>query len=306
MAFRLHPGRALGPEVRRVIRDQLAAAIVGARDTTQPAAERAHRARVACKRARAAIGLIRSSDTSRWKQEARALRRAARGVADVRESGVLLATLDALEEQWGDKSDPRTIDHLRQRLLVRSRGPGSGAGAKSPLERFAKRLERAEPRFAYLPLEGDGDFDLIASGVEKTYRRARQAFRRAGKDGSPEAFHTWRKHAKAHDYHLELLQPAWPDVMGNWRRKLQILGRLLGDEHDLVTLQDWLAREWREKADRRNVRDLLEFISARRSELREDALELGRRVFAEKPAALGQRLAAWWAAAAETARDHSA
>jgi hypothetical protein len=93
--------------------------------------------------------------------------------------------------------------------------------------------------------------------------------------------------------------------MGNWRRKLQILGRLLGDEHDLVTLQEWLAREWRDKADRRHVRDLLEVISARRSELREDALELGRLVFAEKPAALGHRLAAWWAAATETARDRS-
>jgi CHAD domain-containing protein len=304
MAFRLHPGRALGPEVRRVIRHQLAAAIAGARDTTQPAAERAHLARVACKRTRAAIGLIRSSGTAGWKQEARALRRAARAVAEVRESGALLATLDALEEQWGDKSDARTFAHLRQRLLVRSRGPGSAAGAKSPLERFVKRVERAEARVAALPIEGD-DFELIAPGIEKTYRRARQAFRRAGKEGSSDAFHNWRKYAKAHAFQLELLQSAWPDVMGNWRRKLQILGRLLGDEHDLVTLQEWLAREWRDKADRRHVRDLLEVISARRSELREDALELGRLVFAEKPAALGHRLAAWWAAATETARDRS-
>ncbi len=35
--------------------------------------------------------------------------------------------------------------------------------------------------------------------------------------------------------------------------------------------------------------------AARRTELREDAIELGRRAFAEKPAALVRRLAAWGA-----------
>ncbi|MBL9213372.1 MAG: CHAD domain-containing protein [Opitutaceae bacterium] len=302
MAFRLDPGRALGPEVLRVIRHQLAAAIAGAQDTELAAAERAHRARVACKRTRAAIGLIRNCDPARWKPESKALRRAARAVAAIRESGVLLETLNGLDEQWGDKQEARSIAHLRQRLLARSRGKGATAGVRAPLALFAKRLQRVATRVADLAVEGD-DFDLIGPGIEKTYRRARQAFRRASRDSSSKAFHTWRKHTKAHAFHLELLQAAWPDVLGNWRRKLQILGRLLGDEHDLVTLQDWLAREWREKNDRRNVRDLLEFISSRRSELREDALELGQKVFAEKPAALGRRLAAWWATAADTARQ---
>lgn len=302
MAFRLHPGRDLSSDIQRVIRRELAAAIASARDSTLPPAERAHRGRVACKRARAAIGLIRSCDVPRWKNETRALRRAARVVAEIRESGVLLATLDALAEQWGDKSDARTVAHLRQRLFARGREARAAAGSNNPLARFATRLHRVESRIAALTLEGGG-FDLIASGFEKTYRRARDAFRHASEDRSAAAFHVWRQHAKAHAYQLELLQPAWPDVLGIWTRKVQILGRLLGDERDLTTLQDWLTREWREKADRRNIRDLLELISGRRSELRDDASDLGRRVFAEKPAALCRRMAAWWTAAAESAGD---
>jgi len=302
MAFRLHPARPLGADVLRVIRHQLATAIAAARRTDLPAAERAHRARVACKRSRAAIALIRSQDATAWKRELRLLLRAARDVGAMREAGVLLATLNALEEQWGDQVESRTLAHLRQRLIAHSREPKSTAGAKPPLERFATQVQRVQKRVAALELEGDG-FDLIAAGAEKTYRRARRAFRCAVEKGTTQTFHTWRKHAKAHAYQFELLQLAWPEVMVNWGRKLRILGRLLGEEHDLATLQEWLAQDWRDKADRRNVRDLLELITARRTELREDAIELGRRAFAEKPAALVRRLAAWWSVAADTARD---
>lgn len=304
MAFRLHPGRAVGAEVRRVIRQQLAAAIAAARAKPLPAAERAHRARVAVKRARAALALIRATENANGKRETRWLRQAARDLGPIREASVLLETLNALQEQWGDKVDSRTLSPLRQRLLARVREARAAADARTShsLERFATRVHRVDKRMAALELDGDG-FDLIAAGVEKTYRRARRAFRRAGQDGSTPTFHRWRKHTKAHAYQFELLQLAWPEVMANWRRKLQILGRLLGDEHDLALLQEWLARDWRDKADRHNVRALLELIASRRTELREDALDLGRRAFAEKPAALNRRLTAWWGAAADTARD---
>jgi hypothetical protein len=91
--------------------------------------------------------------------------------------------------------------------------------------------------------------------------------------------------------------------MDNWIRKLRILGRILGEEHDLANLQHALSRAWREKADRRNVRDLLDLIAARRAELREEAIDLGRRACAEKPAALVRRLEAWWSAAVLRAED---
>lgn len=302
MAFRLHPGRALGAEVRRVIRQQLAAAIAAARSKSLPAAERAHRARVAVKRARAALALIRGAENATGKRETRRLRRAARDVGPMREASVLLETLNALQEQWGDKVDSRTLSPLRQRLLARVREARTAADARNSLERFATQVHRVEKRLVALELDGDG-FDLIAAGLEETYRRARRAFRRAGEDGSTRTFHRWRKHTKAHAWQFELLQLAWPEVMANWGRKLQILGRVLGDEHDLALLQEWLARDWREKADRHNVRALLELIASRRTELREDALDLGRRAFAEKPAALGRRLTAWWGAAADAARD---
>lgn len=302
MAYRLVPGRNLGDQLLRIVHAQLAAAMSAARDSESPLAERVHAARVASKRARAAIILIRGHDAKAWDRESRLLRRAAREIAPLRDADVLPATLDALQEQWGDRIDSRTLAHVRHGLLAGLSRHRNATRAAAALERFANRLEPAAKRVTGASVPG-GEFATLAAGLERTYRRTRRGFRRATREGTVEAFHCWRRHTKAHTCQCQLLQLGWPDVMGNWIRKLRILGRLLGDEHDLANLQHALSRAWREKSDRRNVSALRDLIAARRTELREEAIDLGRRVCAEKPAAFVRRLEAWWSAAVQDAED---
>lgn len=291
MSFRLHPDRDLAREVLRTIRAQIDTALKTAGDPALPGPERAHRSRVACKRAGAAIALIRAHDEATWKREARILRRAIQGLAAIRDADVRVSTLASLQEQPGDKPADRVFARVRSRLRTRS-----GAISRDPFQPFVRRLQPVADRVARVDLAGR-DFGLISAGLEKTYRRARRAFNRAVVDGSVRAFHAWRRHAKAHAYQSQLLHLAWPDLMGPWVRALQAVGRLLGEEHDLALLQEWLAREWRKKATRHQVQDLLDFIAARRTRLRAEALDLGRRIYAESPTAFVHRLAAWWATA---------
>ena len=66
MAFRFQPGSPLGAEIVRVVREQIDAAGEAIADLKPPAAERAHRARVCCKKIRAALQLVRPHQGKAW------------------------------------------------------------------------------------------------------------------------------------------------------------------------------------------------------------------------------------------------
>ena len=93
----------------------------------------------------------------------------------------------------------------------------------------------------------------------------------------------WRKVVKHHWHHLELFTPLWPSVVGAQADEAHRLADLLGDDHDvtvLTELVDELPAELKEQADT----------------LREDALALGARLYADSPNAFEARFRAWWAA----------
>ena len=82
---------------------------------------------------------------------------------------------------------------------------------------------------------------------------------------------------------LELFTPLWPSVVGAQADEAHRLADLLGDDHDvtvLTELVDELPAELEEQADT----------------LREDALALGARLYADSPNAFEARFRAWWAA----------
>jgi len=52
--------------------------------------------------------------------------------------------------------------------------------------------------------------------------------------GESGAFHLWRKSAKYFRYHVEALEPAWPEVLGPLAAAADRLAETLGDEHDFT------------------------------------------------------------------------
>jgi hypothetical protein len=105
-----------------------------------------------------------------------------------------------------------------------------------------------------------------------------------------ERFHGWRRRAKRHYYHLELLDVLPANEAASQRRKeLKLLCEWLGDDHDLAELDRYLARNESE-LDAIAVALLRTLAQNRSNELRARAGDLGKRLFADKPKAFRRSL----------------
>ncbi|MCA8950718.1 MAG: CHAD domain-containing protein, partial [Planctomycetes bacterium] len=127
----------------------------------------------------------------------------------------------------------------------------------------------------------------------RAYRRGRKALRRADATAAPERFHELRKRVKDHLYHLRLLAPICPPLLGARRELADRLADLLGDEHDLTVLAEYAATvdDTLTAVDRVVLAALLE---RRRGELRAALRPLAEWLFAEPTDRLVERFASYW------------
>jgi CHAD domain-containing protein len=132
-------------------------------------------------------------------------------------------------------------------------------------------------------------WDAIENGLHRSYRDAREAMQDVIKHCDVESLHDWRKRVKDLRHQIELLIPAWPDELTKMEEEMHQLSDLLGDDHDLAVLNQSIPESL---AVEREV--LLGLVTARRTHLQRQAIPLGERLFAEKPAAFTKRLHEYW------------
>jgi CHAD domain-containing protein len=130
----------------------------------------------------------------------------------------------------------------------------------------------------------------ICGAVAKIYKRGQRELAKTIADPVPENFHEWRKRVKDIWYQLRILQPLNRMVLQEMAHNAEVLGELLGREHDLVFLLVRLEKESGDKALSDELAQLQKLIGKRCKRLRRDALELGRRFYAEPAKAFAKRI----------------
>jgi CHAD domain-containing protein len=139
---------------------------------------------------------------------------------------------------------------------------------------------RARVRDWHLEREG---LDAVAPGFERGYRRGRRAYRAARGEPSTENLHELRKRTKDLWYAAQIVRPASPKKMKQIARRAHELSNLIGEDHDLAILGQ-RADERRDRfAGETDVGELTRLVEHRRDELRREAMDIGRRLFAKKP-----------------------
>jgi CHAD domain-containing protein len=301
LSFSLDPAAPVAAELRRNAREQLDSARAELSDGARNHHAAIHEARKACKRLRGLVRLARSGFGDKvYRRENAALRDAARRLSALRDADALLETYDGLDERFGAEVDRRRMVPVRRALATR-RAALSEEELGRGIAACRADLEAVRARIPSWPL-GGSDFDVLAHGFKRTYRRARKAMAAAYGAPSSERFHDWRKRVKYHRYHLELLAALWPRQVGGRRKEVRALGGMLGEEHDLAVLEATLAAEAGSfgTASAHLVGGL---ARQRRTELRAAMQPLGMRLFAEPPKALARRFEAYWRAAQSEAAD---
>jgi CHAD domain-containing protein len=285
MTFRLKENEPLAPGIRRIAREQLEKALAeirGELHKNEGAAVRATRKHM--KRARALLRLVqREIGPEIFKGENERLRDVGRAFSGSRDAWVQLQVLQKLAESSGQDegafAETRTALKGEISDLAETFGDEKEA-AVAALQQIGDRLEG-------WPLENLQAEDLCLA-VKRTYRRGRKCFRCAGEDPVAENFHEWRKRVKDFWYQAQIVQTLNETVLCEMAESAKSLGQQLGDLHDLAFFRQRLqARPEFPEAERTL---LLGLICSSERELERITLDLGARVYAEKPGALGRRL----------------
>ncbi|MEQ1610848.1 MAG: CHAD domain-containing protein [Hyphomonadaceae bacterium] len=279
MSFVLAPHETPGAGLTRVIQEQVAKLSVECMEAVQDATAFAHKARVRCKRIRAALRLARPmmaakafrKDNMWWRDQARLL-------SGLRDAGARLEALETLRPFLAARIGTAMTRKLGELFEQQRQATDEAAAIGAFIEGMNKRSETLIPK---LPA---GSREDMTEALGDTYRMARIAMRDALKDEQPELLHEWRKQSKYHALQARLMRSYFPDLLDQRVAGVRDLAELLGEVQDIEVVAAG-AQDWRE-----GPRGFSDVLKARRTALVTGARAAGAALFAEKPKAWAGQL----------------
>jgi CHAD domain-containing protein len=288
MGFRLKLREPLPDGLKRVFREQTESALELCRHPAKQRGVTVHEVRKHLKKLRAAMRLaIPEVGKKRHVREDCCVRKIGRFVSDLRDAQVRLQTLIQLRDDTAKKPENSPFPRIEELLsLERESFSAAFAGWQ---KQAIPQLERVETRLLSWPLE-DLTWKQVCGVVAKIYKRGQRGLAKTIDDPDPENFHAWRKRVKDLWYQLRILQPLNRMVLTEMAHDADVLGELLGCEHDLEFLWARLDTENGDETLRDELAQLEKLIRKRGKRLRTNALELGRRFYAEPAKAFAKRV----------------
>jgi CHAD domain-containing protein len=212
-------------------------------------------------------------------------------LSQARDNEVVNNALEGLLERFGPAASGIQVAPL-QHSLHNGQGRSAHALQAKQLSKIRTALRQSMTRAqAWKPALGE--WECIATGLHKTYARARRALRNAKADRATDALHEWRKQTKYLWHQLQVLTPLATGAIGELADEFHHLADYLGDEHDLAVLRERLAAP-SAGMNETAATALKALIERRREELQDKAFSLGERLCADKPEAFVHRLTKHW------------
>lgn len=295
MAYKLGVDEGVRSGIRRAAGEQLDKAIreLSERIGEDPV-DAVHSARKAVKKERSLLRLARGTmPKQQRRRENAALREAARGLSTARDAEVMVDTLTDISQRYAGQLPEAAFDGIRSELESerddqRQQLISSALGTRAVQELGAVRVRVEDWELRR------GGWRALEPGLQRAYRDGRRAFVRARAGRSAEAMHAARKRVKDLWYQERLLAPAAGPAVAGHAKDAHRLADLLGDDHDLAVLRQAIT-EGRVHAAA-DLDAVVALIDHRRDELQREALHLGERLYAEKPAAFVRRMKRSWKA----------
>ena len=308
MPYRLAQDEGVVQGLRRIASEEIDSAIAHLRKEDEAARDKGiHEARKSIKKLRGLVRILMPGLGEAGSRENLRLRNTGRALSNLRDAAALIETVETLSEQHS--ADPAmeqlsvVRSALRRRLEQTVRGEDCRTiigGAVASLKEVKRRMNRWQL--------AEGEFSVLAPGIERTYRRGRKALRKAEENPGAETLHTLRRRAKDHWYHVRLLEGAWKRDAGNREKRLEELQEWLGDDHNLTVLQEALESDPASLGGKRCVTAVLDLISRARRDVREPALQSAAELYSGTPKQhLRKSAECWenWRAGAKPAKASS-
>jgi len=275
---------------RRIVDELIKSAIACIKQPSTDREEDLHQVRLAIKRLRAILRLLRPLVSKTFfKRENARLRSAARRLARLRDLAVARRTLEQVTDKLASHSQNAAVQEVFEIFLAQT--PASSRydeDRESALRLAARALAQTRRAFHALSLPDRG-WKTIEPGLKKLYRQNRTWMKCASSSDKDEDFHEWRKRVKYYFYLLKMLTPIWPSRLGKTVKHLDCLQDKLGKDHDLAVLKSFLVKHLSNLGYRTPVGQVVQYLKKRSAKLRKQSMALGKILFDDKP---GQRMKA--------------
>jgi CHAD domain-containing protein len=271
MAYRLKPRESVRAGVKRIAREELDDAIQSLRREDRGPA--VHETRKHLKKLRALLRLVRGSMNGARRSENARLRDIGKKLSPVRDAEALIEAVDRLHGRYP------ALRTMRRALVRHEKEVERDAGIDTLAPKLARALESTRNGVRSWHVDGSG-FDALEPGLKSAFRRGRKALQLYLQTGERQDLHEWRKRVKDHWYHVRLLQDLWHDGMQEYERALKQLEDALGEHLNLSLLKERAA----------GAEEATHEIEDEQRRLLQLAMEIGDRVYREKPKQVVKRL----------------
>ena len=276
MPFHFRRKESVKKAVRRLCCERLTDAIEPLNRSVR--FEAVHDVRKEIKKLRAVLRLVRADiGKNAYHGHTHALRDASDRLTALRDAEVKLGAFDDLVKQ--SKRNGRPFSKIKAALRENCRTEEDKVFKGNSIASVKGILCHEKQQFDHLKIKSSG-WKAIEPGLKKIYHRGREALEAAEREPSPENFHQWRKRVKDLGHQLRLLGPGRSRKLRAYTNDLDKLGELLGDDHDLFMLKQFVVGKFGHTPGANVFQKL---ISSRMKKLRSEALKLGRRFYPKKP-----------------------
>lgn len=282
-AYRLHRDDFVPDGIRRIARGRLDSAheqLGGA--SKRGVSQAVHETRKELKRLRACLRLSRASiGEETFDRENTAFRMAGRRLSATRDAEVLVQTLDGLRARFADELAPGATDALRAQLADEQGRAIAALRDGDDVEAALTAIDDARARTRSWTVATEG-FEALAPGLRRIYRSGRRRMDAARAEPTTENLHEARKRVKDLCHAAQILRPSRPKRMKQLASDAHDVADLLGDDHDLAVLREYVERHPQCFDDDRR-QSVLAIIDRRRDTLQRKALARGRRLYKRSP-----------------------
>lgn len=291
MAFHFKKKESPTRAVRRLSRERIGKALDYLRQRDRLGA--IHSVRKEIKKMRAALGLVRGKmRENTYRKRVKILRAASKRLQGPRDARVRPQALEQLAAHFKNQLPPRPFAGIKNVLNQNCRAEVREFRRDKSAAVVGRWLRKMNRRAGDLKVKADG-WTALQPGLQESYSQGRKAYETALKRTSPEHLHEWRKHVQNLWHQLRLLHSIQPKNLRAAIGEMKTLSQYLGDDHDLVMLQQFVGRHCvRQHA--REVKVLNQLIDLRHKQLRSAAFALGSRFYVEKAPAFCRRLENYW------------
>ena len=233
MSASLKKAESIGPAVQRVCRAHAGTALACLRNAKEP--EAVHEARKEIKRLRAVFRLARGGMArADFRKISKTMRLAAKPMAALRDAQVKRQALETLAGKNAKRKFPDLSAALETNFRQKRR-----EFERHDLAAVAKFiLKTVRRQLADMKLKPSGSAKM-EQGLKNSHRRCQNAWMVAARKPTPENFHAWRQQVKNFWHQLQFFGPKGPARARAMMRKLETLAGELGNDHDLVLLQQF-------------------------------------------------------------------